>query len=361
MTRLRHRLLAIGATLLAACGALVVSASPASAHGIGGTQPTNYKSTVTRLAPPTPGVHMETIDLGNRLQLTNDSGRDVLVLGYDDEPYLRVGPRGVFENVRSPAVYLNRSITTITAPPKSADSSAPPKWQRISDGNVARWHDHRVHWMGTEAPPNVQRDPHRRHVIERWVVPLRAGDQKVEVHGVLAWEPPPSPWPAVALAVVLAGVVIGLSRTRHWRSVLVVSLAALVVSSTLHTVGYWGASTAGFGTTLLDSVYGIVGAGLGIVALVWAARRGVTAAVPLVLVASVFLLVATGLGDIATIGHALVPSSLPATITRLAVTCTIGIGAGLAVASALRLRPAVPSGRTRVRPAPAGARSTVTS
>ena len=96
------------------------------------------------------------------------------------------------------------------------------------------------------------------------------------------------------------------------------------------------------GTTLAESIYGIVGVVLGVVALVWAARRGVATAVPLILVASVFLLVATGLGDIATVGHSQVPSSLPATVARLSVTCTIGIGVGLAIASALRLRTTAP-------------------
>src|SRR4029077_16539956 len=103
----------------------------------------------------------------------------------------------------------------------------------------------------------------------------------------------------------------------QWRVVLVVALVALIVSSSLHSVGLWAASTAGVGTALVESVYGIVGVALGVVALVWAARRGVAAAVPLVLVASVFLLVATGLGDIATIGHSQVPSSLAAPLARL--------------------------------------------
>jgi len=358
MMRARRRLATVGVLVVLGTGTLAALASPASAHGIGGTQPTNYESTITSVDPATRGVRVELVDLGDRFQLTNDSDRDVVVLGYDDEPYLRVGRRGVFENVKSPATYINRSLTTITAPPRSADSSATPVWRRVSDGNVVRWHDHRAHWMGTDSPPQVQRDPSRRQLIDRWSVPLQVGGETVEVRGVLAWEPPPSPWPAVVLAMVLAATVIGLSRTRRWRSVLVVALSGLVVSSAVHTVGHWGASTAGFGTILVESIYGIVGIALGVVALVWAGRRGVAAAVPLVLVASVFLLVATGLSDIATIGHSFVPSSLPAPLARLAVTCTIGLGVGLAVASALRLRTTAPTGPRR-----AGAQdtSTVTS
>ena len=83
----------------------------------------------------------------------------MVVLGYDGEPYLRVGPRGVFENRRSPATYLNRSRIPTTKPPKSADSSAAPVWHRVSSGTTATWHDHRAHYMGTSEPPAVQRDP----------------------------------------------------------------------------------------------------------------------------------------------------------------------------------------------------------
>ncbi|MFI5048142.1 MAG: hypothetical protein ACHQIG_13830, partial [Acidimicrobiia bacterium] len=255
----------------------------------------------------------------------------------------------VFENAKSPATYLNRSSVPTAAPPKSADAKATPVWRRVSDGRVVRWHDHRVHWMGSEAPPMVQSAPDRRHVIEHWTVPMRDGGRAVTVRGLLTWEPPPSPWPAVFVAGALAGVVIGLSRTRRWREVLVVALVALMACATAHTVGNWAASTAGFGTTLTQSLYGIAGLALGVVALVWAARRGVEAAVPLVLVASVFLLVATGLGDIATIGHSQVPSSFPAPVARFVVTCTIGLGVGLAAAAALRLRAVTPPGARRAR------------
>jgi len=355
----RRRVARLGALLLVAGVALVVLATPASAHGIGGTQPTNYTSKVLRLDPAVPGVHVATIDLGNRLELSNDTGHDVFVLGYDDEPYLRVGPRGVFENVKSPATYLNRSLTVTAAPPKSADSKAPPVWRQVSDGTVARWHDHRSHWMGSERPPAVQRDPGRPQVIERWVVPLRTGDRAVSVRGVLAWAPPPSPWPAVVAVVLLAALVTGLSRTRRWRTVLVVALSVLIVCAAVHTAGHWLDSTAGVGTTLTESLYGIVGAALGIVALGWAARRGVEAAVPLILVASVFLLVAIGLGNIATVGHSQVPSALSAPLARAVVTCAIGIGLGLTVGAALRLRGSAPP-RTRRAGPPRGSRSAAT-
>ncbi|MET0275435.1 MAG: hypothetical protein ABW211_01160 [Acidimicrobiia bacterium] len=318
--------------------ALVAFAAPASAHGIGGTAPTNYDSTVTRITPATRGVSAETIDLGNRLRVANHSNRDLVVLGYDDEPYLRIGPRGVFENRRSPATYLNRSLTVTTRVPDRADSKAPPEWDQVSSGQIATWHDHRAHFMGTEAPPVVKRAPDQRHVLDRWVVPLRIGSESVDLHGTLSWVPPPSPWPSVVLAVLVAAAVIGLGRTRHWRSVLAIGTAALVVCAVLHAVGNWAESSASFGSKSGESIYSIVGIALGVLALVWMWRRGADAAVPFVLVAAVFLLVAGGLADLATLGHSQVPSSLPAVVDRIVVALTIGLGVGLAATAGLRLR-----------------------
>jgi hypothetical protein len=322
--------------------AVVASAPPAAAHGIGGTEPTNYETTLTRVQPAVRGVDVEVIDLGDRLRLTNDTGRDVVVLGYDGEPYLRVGPRGVFENRRSPATYLNRSRVPDARAPATADADAAPEWQRVGDGRMVSWHDHRAHFMGSQAPPAVRDDPDHRHVLDRWTVVLRDGEDTIRVRGVLTWVPPPSPWPWVAVAVGTGALVIGLSRTRWWRAVLVVALAALVVSAFLHAFGHWQASSAALGTKAGESIYSILGIALGLLALIWAWRRGVEAAVPFVLLAAIFLLVAGGLADVSTLGHSQVPSSLAPTAARIAVALTIGLGAGLAVAAALRLRVVTP-------------------
>ena len=140
---------------------VVATAGPASAHGVGGLEPTNYETTVSGIEPPVPGLHVRAIDLGASIELRNDTGHEVLVYGYQGEPYLRIGPRGTWENARSPAVFLNRSrIPTREAPHDRYDAEgAPGVAEDLRAPPVASWHDHRTHWMATEDPPSVRRDP----------------------------------------------------------------------------------------------------------------------------------------------------------------------------------------------------------
>ena len=71
----------------------------------------------------------------------------VEVLGYDGEPYLSVRPDGVYENVHSPAVYLNATLAGTATLPPEADATLPPSWRKVSSSPVARWHDARTHWL----------------------------------------------------------------------------------------------------------------------------------------------------------------------------------------------------------------------
>jgi hypothetical protein len=356
-----RRLRTLAVMTLLVCGGIVLAAPPAHAHGVGGVEPGNYETKLLRVAPRVAGVEVTVVDLGDNLQLRNTSPRDVVVLGYDDEPYLRVGPGGVFENRRSPATYLNRSRIPTSEPPKSADSSAPPVWHRVSSGTTATWHDHRAHHMRTSDPPAVQRDPSARHVIDRWTVELRTDGRTVRASGVLLWVPPPSPWPYVALAVVIAVGMFVLTRTRIWRGAFAVGLGLLTAIDLAHVVGLWNATTASTASKLGESAYSLVGIALALFALVWTWRRDTDSAMPLILIAAIFLFVAGGLADISTLGNSQIPTTLPAVVARLLVTFDLGLGVGLAAGAALRLRqplrtPPRPTSRPKV-PEPSGVTS----
>jgi hypothetical protein len=319
-------------------GTVMVAADPAGAHGVAGIQPSNFATEVQRIVPAVPGLSVHAIDLGNKLQLDNHSSRDVIVLGYDNEPYLRVGPGGVYQNDRSPAVYLNRTRTGNVPVPRSADPNAPPTWHKIGDGTTVRWHDHRAHWLASTNPPEVQANPGARHLVQRWTLTLVRANIRITVHGDVVWVPGPSPWSWVALAVALAAGLVALGLTRVDRAAVAVALAAMLVGETAHVLGSWEGTTVSGVTKLAASAYALGGIAVGALALVWVLRRGVRAAAPLLLLTGLFLALAGGLADVTVLYRSQLPTTLPDTWARLEVAAVIGLGVGVAILGAVRLR-----------------------
>lgn len=234
----RQRLIAALVGALVAIGAVVVLATPASAHTVEGAGPTNYLTELEGLQPALPGVTVAILEFGNRIEVRNTGAEEVQVLGYQDEPYLRIGRDGVLQNVNSPAAYLNQDRQARTELPARADPEAEPEWVEISDEPVARWHDHRIHWMGEEVPPAVGDDPSRAHTIYAgWKIPLVRGATTATATGSLRWIPAPSPLPWIALAAATLAGVVAAAFTSRWRQVLAVAAVAAVVVSIAQSVG----------------------------------------------------------------------------------------------------------------------------
>jgi len=155
------------------------------------------------------------LQLGDEIELVNDTSQEVLVPGYPDEPYLRIGPGGVYRNANSPATYLNLNRYATLSLPNDADAVAEPDWQQRCAEPHYVWHDHRTHWMSpSQLPPAVAADPTRTHTVSRWTIPLEDGGTELAVTGDLTGSPPPSPrliWPGV-VALFLAARRGGVAR-----------------------------------------------------------------------------------------------------------------------------------------------------
>ena len=306
------------------------TAAPAAAHTVGGVNATNYRTTIRSVTPADPHVSVRVVDNGDRLELTNTGRQDVVVLGYDGEPYLRVGPRGVFENARSPARYLNRVRRDPEPAPKSADPTAPPRWQRIGSGDSVAWHDHRAHWMGRTDPPVVRRAPGEEHLIQRFRIELLAGDQTLVARGDLRWIPGPSPWPWIAIAVVLAVATVVGARTRRAAALVAVVLGVALAASLLHAVGAWTYPTAGLAKRSGDALPTVGAIGLGLIALVQLRRRGLRTAAPLLVFAGLFVGIAIGLADMSAFWKSQLPTDLDPAVDRLTIALALGGGFGVA-------------------------------
>ena len=331
---------------VAATAIVVFGASPAAAHNIGSAEPSNWRTRITGVTGAVRGVELNVVEAGGRVELINRTGTDVVVLGYapHHEPYLRIGPAGVFENTRSPATYVNRErLTNPADAPPEADATAEPEWQKVDSGRSARWHDHRVHFMGTQPPPGIRRDPGVERKLLDWELPLRYGDDEIVYAGDLTWVPGPSKLPKLAIAVLAGAVLVALGLRRRgggsemgWRASLAGLLLALTVLDIIRFAGLASDGDVSFASAAGDNVLGVITWVVALAAVVALLARTMLTAAPVVAAAGVLFVVASVV-DLDVLARSQLPGTAPEWVARLAVAGGFGIGLGIAGAAAARI------------------------
>jgi hypothetical protein len=333
------RLGVLFATLL---GLLLLPATPALAHGADAPDATNYRVTVTG-APDLPGVTVTAIEAGARLQVVNNSDKTVEVLGYSGEPYVEIRPDGVYENVNSPATYLNITLVHVD-PPATADPTVPPVWNKVSDEPVYRWHDQRAVWSQPLPPAEVTAAPDEPRRLRDWTVPMRVGVTPLKITGVLDYVPPPSPliWWGVSITGILAIAALGFLRGR-WVAVLLSGLTIVAALISL-TYAVQREFDAGF-----DSLWPIIGQLFGnqlwpvVTALCALTAAGYSLARPkasdfALALGSAAVALFAGMVNAAVFHRSVAPIPWGAEPARLMVVTVIALGGGAALACMLRLR-----------------------
>jgi hypothetical protein len=192
----------VSATLTA-----LVVCSAASAHGGGGAL--GFRSKVTRITPTTQGVSVQVVDYDDRLELRNNTGKTLIILGYQGEPYLAFRDGRVYRNTHSPATYLNDDRYGQVALPAQADPKAPPDWDQVSPREDYDWHDHRIHWMSRTLPPKIQAAKDKPHHVFNWTVPARLDGKPLTIAGTLNYQPPPDKIPKVLIVILVLVAVLG--------------------------------------------------------------------------------------------------------------------------------------------------------
>jgi hypothetical protein len=318
------------AALGAAVAVIPVPASRAAAHGTAGQAPANFEAHVERIEPEDAVVRVRMTDLGQHLEVRADPGVEVVVLGYEGEPYLRISDGGVEQNERSPAVFMNRDTTVTATPPASFDANAAPRWRRISSGRVARWHDHRVH-------PSGKVGSHEQEHGFGWTIDLLVADRPVAVQGrTRSLDPPPG-----ALWLLLAaglGALTGLAASRaHARALAIVGWFVLLAVIAI-SFGRATASTETIASRAQTALWSVVAAIVLGGALVHLARRGLHRAAPSLLFGFTATSIAVGLALLPWLTHARLPASGPAWVWRTLVAFVLGASSAAAIACARSLR-----------------------
>lgn len=204
--------LALAATLFA-----ITFPQPAFAH----QGNPDFRSIVNAITPEqrTEGLEAEVVNFDDHVVLTNRTGQDVLILGYDREPYARISADGTVEvNLNSPSHYLNEDRFANVPVPERADKDAEPAWEKVEGSGRFEWHDHRSHYMSEGTPSQVTDESVRTKVFD-YTIPIEVGGKPASIDGTLYWQGkdsrvPVLPFILLAVVVLAAGGFLVMRRRR---------------------------------------------------------------------------------------------------------------------------------------------------
>ncbi len=317
--------------LVAFATASVLCPGLASAHGADAATSSNYRTRITSVAPSRDGLTVEVIDSGGQVRLSNNTGEQVIVLGYQGEPYLRITAQGTEENLRSPATFLNKTRDGLGAVPPDVDSKAPPRWQRTSSSLSVSWHDHRTHWMSSAPPLEVRAEPDRAHVIfAAWTISLLVGNEVVTVTGDLTWIPPPGQSKTLISVGGIFGSTLILLRTRWWKPVTAGLLLLGGIIDAAATAGYFLRSVASADNRVWPFVFPAL-ACIAAVRFLIRLRRGVDRPTLSVLASGLILVLMGGLDHLEVLSNSQIAFGFDPLIAWLAVVVELAVGSALAV------------------------------
>lgn len=199
--------------LVTAAGVLLIAVLWSPSAGAEPARPGSTRAVIDEVAPPADGVDVRVLGGDSFLEISADPGTEVVVLGYAEEPYLRIRADGIVErNVRSPAVAANadRYGTATQGQPGDAtagprDPAAAPEWEPTGATSRVAWHDHRIHWMAPNDPVAAPDG-----VIQEFDVGLVVDGTPTTVSGRLLLLDRDPPW--AALVVVAVAVVVTAMR-----------------------------------------------------------------------------------------------------------------------------------------------------
>ena len=194
---------------LGAVALFIVAVVPSAATAHQGNP--DFRSEITSVQPAAlgNGLQSEIVNFDDHVRLVNKSGKEVVIKGYDGEPYARISPDGtVSVNLNAPAYYLNEDRYANVDVPARADANATPDWKVIDDNGTFEWHDHRSHYMSQGTPPQVKDKSEKTKVFD-YTIPIEVGGQPAKIDGTLTWvgtgsKAPVIPFVILGLAILAA-------------------------------------------------------------------------------------------------------------------------------------------------------------
>ena len=121
----------------------------------------DFRSEINSVRPNVPGVSFEVLNYDADIELVAEDGHEVLIYGYEDEPYARVLARR--DRAEEPALAGHlperRSLRRSARCPEIADPKAPPDWKTVDkSGTFAGTTTACTTWRKGTAAPGQRRE-----------------------------------------------------------------------------------------------------------------------------------------------------------------------------------------------------------
>ncbi len=249
----------------------VIPMAPAHLGSGDSVQPRDTESIIETVVPALPaGASIEIVGFDTFMRLSA-IGHEVLVPGYEDEPYLRIDTNGdVFVNDGSATAVLNGDRYG-NVDLRNFVRTTDPDWRRVATDGIAMWHDHRSHWMSPKRPAAVD----NKGTVQEFIIPLTINGQKTLVQGTLYLREKASVgWWLLGLIGVVGTALLSIAARRKFLWVIpTVSIAAIVIGA-LELVGL----PSGARITPVLLIFGVGTLAVSLTA-VWYQSRGTTSGV----------------------------------------------------------------------------------
>jgi hypothetical protein len=195
-------------------GLLSVLPFPVQHMGSGDSvQPRDTVSVIESVTPALPdGVDVDIVGSDTFVRVRS-VGHDVMITGYQNEPYMHIKTTGdVFVNDGSQTTLINSNRYGNVDTSNFVESPT-PVWRKIGTNGTAMWHDHRVHWMSPKRPAPID----TLGTVVEWKVPFSVDGVATTMTGTLFLREKSSVlWWLAGFASLLCAVVLSVRRRREF-------------------------------------------------------------------------------------------------------------------------------------------------
>ena len=195
-------------------------------------RPGNTESVVQTVEPSTENVRVDIVGADAFVRVRAESGHEVEVLGYENEPFVRIAKDGtVTMDMNSLTARTSSTRYGSTQDPKDATNASAPLWKVVGRDGSAMWHDHRVHWMSPIRPEPIDDDG----LVQSWTFTLKVDGVTTLASGSLYLRDAPGSW---WWLLVIPGLIVGfvVSRRGAQRELAGAGAAFVVIGAFM----FWG-------------------------------------------------------------------------------------------------------------------------